>query len=90
MNPTIRAHIAIGVIWVALALVLGMKVALLGNEEISLKKARGADLKSRMTLANEVDQRKRQLDYEASAPALDDAIRGLALPLQPPVKTASR
>ena len=90
MNSTMRVHVAIAIVWIGLALVLALKIALLGNEEIALKKGRGADLKNRISLAHEVDQRKRQLDYEASAPALDEAIRGLGLPLQPPVKTASR
>ena len=89
-NPSVNVHIAFACVWIPLALILGLKVALLGNEEIALKKGRGADLKNRISLAHEVDQRKRQLDYEASAPALDEAIRGLGLPLQPPVKTASR
>ena len=90
MNQTMRVHVAIAIVWIGLALVLALKIALLGNEEIALKKARGADLKNRIALAHEVDQRKRQLDYEASAPALDEAIRGLGLPLQPPLRTASR
>lgn len=90
MNPLIKAHIAIGSVWILLALVLALKVALLGNEEISLKKARGADLKSRTDMAYQVDRSKSQLDYEASGPALDDAIRTLGLPLAPPPKVASR
>lgn len=90
MNPLIKAHIAIGSVWVVLALILALKVALLGNEEISLKKARGADLKSRTDMAYQVDRSKSQLDYEASGPALDDAIRALGLPLAPPTKVASR
>lgn len=90
MNPLIKAHILIGSVWVGLALIFALKVALLGNEEISLKKARGADLKSRTDMAYQVDRSKSQLDYEASGPALDDAIRTLGLPLTPPTKVASR
>lgn len=90
MNPLIKAHIVIAAVWIPLALVLALKVALLGNEEISLKKARGADLKTRTDMAYQLDRKKSQLDYEASGPALDDAIRALGLPLGTPQKVASR
>ena len=89
MNPALSVHIAIGIGWVVIALILGLKIALLGNEEISLKKVRGADLKQRTDLAYQLDRAKSQLEYEASAPALDTAIRNLRLPLAPP-RTASR
>jgi hypothetical protein len=90
MNSTIKTHIVIAVAWISLALVLALKVALLGNEEIALKKARGADLKSRTDLAYQLERAQSQLEYEASGPALDEAIRTLGLPLQPPVRMASR
>lgn len=89
MKSTISVHVLVACIWIPLALILGLKVALLGNEEIALKKARGADLKSRTDTAYQLERAKSQLDYEASAPALDDAVRALALPLSAP-KTASR
>lgn len=88
-NPSVNVHIAFACVWIPLALILGLKVALLGNEEIALKKARGADLKSRTDTAYQLERAKSQLDYEASAPALDDAVRTLGLPLSAP-KTASR
>jgi hypothetical protein len=90
MNSLIKAHVAIASVWIVLALILALKVALLGNEEISLKKGRGADLKSRTDMAYQVERSKNQLDYEASGPALDDAIRTLGLPLAAPTKVASR
>lgn len=90
MNQTIKIHVAVAAIWIVLALVLALKIALLGNEEIALKKARGADLKSRTDLAYQLDRSQSQLEYEASGPALDEAIRSLGLPLQPPVRMASR
>ena len=80
----LKVHVLLAVVWIPLALILALKVALLGNEEIALKKARGADLKSRTDLAYQLERVKSQLDYEASAPALDDAIRTLGLPLAPP------
>ncbi len=89
MSPTIQAHILLAAIWIPLALILALKVALLGNEEIALKKGRGFDLKSRTDMAYQLDRARSQLEYEASGPALDDAIRALGLPLQAP-KTASR
>jgi hypothetical protein len=90
MNSYLKLHIGILVIWVSLALVLGLKVALLGSEEIALKKARGADLKARNDLIYQRDRAQSQLEYEASAPALDAAVRALGLPLSAPLKTAQR
>ena len=83
-NEFLKVHVLLAVVWIPLALILALKVALLGNEEIALKKARGADLKSRTDLAYQLERAKSQLDYEASAPALDDAIRALGLPLAVP------
>ncbi len=90
MNPLIKAHTVIAAVWISVALVLALKIALLGNEEIALKKGRGSDLKTRTDLAYQLDRSKNQLDYEASAPALDDAIRTIGLPLSAPQKVASR
>jgi hypothetical protein len=90
MNPYLKLHIGILVVWIGLALILGLKVALLGSEEIALKKARGADLKARNDLTYQLDRAQSQLQYEASAPALDAAIRSLGLPLAAPLKTAQR
>lgn len=83
-----RIHLAIFAIWGGLALVIGIKVALLGSEETMLAKARGSDLKARTDMAFQVDRLKSQLEVESSAPALDEAIRRLGLPLQPAARLA--
>lgn len=85
---TTRIHLVVFAVWGLLALVLGIKIALLGSEEAMLAKARGADLKARTDLAFQVDRLKSQLEVEASAPALDESLRRLGLPLQPPTRLA--
>lgn len=89
MNST-ALHIAIACVWIPLALFLGIKIALLGNEESALARARGADLKDRTDMNYEIDRLKGQLEYESSAATIDGAVRKLGLPLQPPVKIAAR
>jgi hypothetical protein len=84
MTSSVRIHAVLACLWIPLALVLAMKVALLGSEEVALKKARGADLKSRTDMAYRLDRLKGQLDYEASVPAIESAVRTLQLPLSPP------
>ncbi len=85
-----KLHIIIAAVWIPLALFLGIKIALLGNEESALARARGADLKARTDLNYEIDRLKGQLDYESSAATIEVALRRLNLPLQPPVKVAAR
>ena len=85
-----KLHIIIAAVWIPLALFLGIKIALLGNEESALARARGADLRARTDLNYEIDRLKGQLDYESSAATIEVALRRLNLPLQPPVKVAAR
>ena len=85
-----KLHIIIAAVWIPLALFLGIKIALLGNEESALARARGADLKARTDLNYEIDRLKGQLGYESSAATIEVALRRLNLPLQPPVKVAAR
>lgn len=76
-----KIHIIIAAVWVPLAIILAMRLAILGNSELALAKSRGADNKARIDLGQELDQLKGQLEYEASEPALRDAIQRLGLPL---------
>jgi hypothetical protein len=87
-NPALKTHLIIGGLWLALAFALMIKITMLGNEEQGLAKSRGNDLKARTDMAFQVDRLRSQLDVEASAPALDQAIRNLGMPLQPPLKVA--
>jgi hypothetical protein len=84
------AHIIVAAVWVSLAVVLGLKIALLGNEEAALRRQGGADRKAEVELGFQQDKLKSQLAFEASPPALEEAVRRLQLPLQPPVRTASK
>jgi hypothetical protein len=84
MRPFILTHGSIAAVWITLGVILLLKIAFLGNESRSLEKQRGADFISRNELSNQLNRLRSQLDYEASAPALDEAIRKLGLPLQPP------
>ncbi len=83
-------HSAVAAVWVTLAVVLGLKIALLGNTEAALNRSAGADRKERMELDVQHDRLRAQLAYEASPPALADAVRQLGLPLKPPDHLAQR
>lgn len=85
---TVRVHAVIFAVWFLLALAIAIQVALLGNEESILARGRGSDLKARTDIAFQVDRLKSQLEVESSAPSLDEAIRRLGMPLQPPVRVA--
>jgi hypothetical protein len=83
-------HIIVAAGWIGLAVVLGLKIALLGNEEAALNRSRGLDRKAQLDLGFQQEKLRSQLDYDASAPALEKAIRQLQLPLQPPMRMAAR
>lgn len=85
-------HTLFLLLWVPLAVLLCLKVALLGNEKASLAKQRGADFNVRRELAFEQEHLRGQLDWVASPPALEAAVKRLQLPLaaQPPVRMAVR
>jgi hypothetical protein len=83
-------HIIVAAVWVSLAVVLGLKIALLGNEEAALNRQRGADRKAQVELGFQQDKLRSQLAFEASPPALDEAVRKVQLSIQPPARTASR
>jgi hypothetical protein len=83
-------HALIASVWVSLAVVLGLKIALLGSEEAALNRCLGLDSKARFELGYQQEKLTAQLRFEASPPALEEAVRRLQLPLQPPVKMASR
>ncbi len=88
MNRTeILIHIIVASIWVSLAVVLGLKIALLGSEESSLNRQRGLDRKAQLELTYQSDRLRSQLAFEASPPALEEAVRRLQLPLHPPEPT---
>jgi len=83
-------HAVIAALWVSLAVVLGLKIALLGSEEASLDRNRGQERRTQFELGFQQDKMRSQLAFEASPPALEEAVRRLQLPLQPPLKMASR
>ncbi len=78
-RPTLIVHALLAVIWIPLAVVLGLKIALLGNEKATLAKLRGADFKARTDLAFAQERMRSQLDYVASPPALEAAVKRLEL-----------
>ena len=91
MNRTeLIVHIVVAAVWVSLAVVLGLKIALLGNEEAGLNRQRGSDRKAQDELGFQQDKLRSQLAFEASPPALEDAVRRLQLPIQAPMRTAAR
>jgi hypothetical protein len=78
----INAVVAIA--WLGTVLYLALGIALLGNETTLLASRRGADLDKRRELSHRQERVRAQLDWEASAPHLADAVRKLDLPLTAP------
>lgn len=74
-------HIVLGLAWMCTALTLGMKTALLGNEEAVLGKQHGEYHKRRNELAPRSSHLRSAIDWHASSPVLGEAVRRLALPL---------
>ncbi len=81
-------HGLIALAWISIALGISLKVALLGNESAGLAKQRGADFKIRTELAFKQDRLRAILDQATSPSSLEQAVRQLDLPIQPPVMTA--
>lgn len=90
MPKHLKFHMGLALAWGVVALVLGIKLALLGCEKDALGRARGADLKTRLDVAFQARHLDSRLEQEASAPALDDAIRRLGLKLGPPTLATNR
>lgn len=86
----VTVHLVIAFFWAVPAFALMIKLSMLVNEEKGLALSRGADLKARTDMTFQVHRLRSQLDVEASAPALDEAIRTLGMPLQPPVHVADQ
>jgi len=79
----LAVHAAFSVLWLGLAFGLAIKIALLGSEQATLARNRGADLKARTELAYQNDRLRAAIDFAASPAALSAAVRRLDLPLQP-------
>lgn len=81
---TAHLHALLAGAWVAVALVIAIKTALLGAEEAALSRQRGADLKARTDLQFQKDRLRTAIDWQTSPPNLGDAVRRLQLPLVRP------
>ena len=68
---------------------IGIKIALLGNQAATAGKQRGADFKARTEMVYQQDRQRAVFEQEACAPAIDQLVRTLELPLQPRVVTAA-
>jgi hypothetical protein len=79
-----KFHAAFFSAWLAMALVVAIKTALLGNEQSSLAKQRGSDLKMRTDLHYQHERLRAAVDWQTSAPVLAETVRRLELPLYPP------
>jgi hypothetical protein len=88
-RPDLIVHGFIALAWVSCCLGIGIKIALLGNEAAAAGKQRGADFKARTELVYEQDRLRAVFEQEACVPAIDQLVRTLDLPLQPPFVTAA-
>jgi hypothetical protein len=81
-------HGTIALAWVGLALGISLKIAVIGNESAAIAKQRGADFKTRTDLIYKQERLRVTFEKEACVPALEQLVRTLNLPIQPPVMTA--
>jgi hypothetical protein len=88
-RPDLIFHGVIALAWVSCCFAIAIKIALLGNEAAAAGKQRGADFKARTELTYHQDRLRAVFDQEACVPAIDQLVRTLDLPLQPPVVTAA-
>ena len=84
MKSLLTIHGVIAAIWLTLAMVLCLKIAFLGNEEKAIGAQRGRNDQERRDLTSQIARARSDLDHEASAPALEESIHRLGLPLSPP------
>jgi hypothetical protein len=85
-----RLHLILASVWIPLALILALAAIFAEAEKTSLGRARGAAAKEREALIGRRNRVAAELDWLASAPALDDAIHRLELPIAPPPRLAAR
>lgn len=83
MSSAVKFHAAFFSAWLAVALVIAVKTALLGNEESGLAKQRGADIKQRTDLHYQHERLRAAVDWQTSPPVLAETVRRLELPLYP-------
>lgn len=83
MSVAVKFHAIFFSAWLTMALVVAIKTALLGNEESSLGKQRGADLKMRNNLHYQHERLRAAVDWQTSPPVLAETVRRLGLPLYP-------
>lgn len=88
-RPWLVVHGLIALAWVSCCFAIAIKIALLGNEAAAAGKQRGADFKTRTELTYEQERLRAVFDQQACVPAIDQLVRTLDLPLQPPVVTAA-
>ena len=88
-RPDLIFHGLIALAWISCGLGIGIKVALLGNQAATAGKQRGADFKARTEMVYQQDRQRAAFEQEACAPAIDQLVRTLELPLQPRVVTAA-
>lgn len=88
-RPDLIVHGLVALAWVSCCFAIAIKIALLGNEAAAAGKQRGADFKTRTELTYEQERLRAEFDRQACVPAIDQLVRTLDLPLQPPVVTAA-
>jgi hypothetical protein len=88
-RPDLIVHGCIALAWVTCCFAIAIKIALIGNEAAAAGKQRGTDFKARTELSYQQDRLRAVFDQEACAPAIDQLIRTLDLPLQDRVVTAA-
>ena len=79
----VKVHAVFFSAWLAIALVVAIKTALLGNEQSVLAKQRGADLKLRTDQHYQHERLRAAVDWQTSPPVLAETVRRLELPLYP-------
>lgn len=85
-----RFHLCLALVWIGLAVWLAVAMAVASGEKTALERKRGLDHKERRELSAQLGKLRAEIDWLASAPAIEDAVARLGLPLQAPGRVAAR
>jgi hypothetical protein len=88
-RPYLVMHGFIALAWVSCCLGISLKIALLGNEAATIAKQRGTDFNIRKEMIYTQERIRVTYEQEACIPALEQLVRTLNIPIQPPVVTAA-
>jgi hypothetical protein len=88
-SPTTIIHTGLAITWIACALLLGLRLALLGVEEQVLDHKRGQERKAQIELESKAGRLRADIVQQTSPTALAEAAHQIDPTLAPPFRPSS-